>query len=516
MGFYPPLFAVLFVLFSVAVSFGEEDSVSLYLKAGELEEAGDYKAAADILKTLLVTEKSSHLYTRLTELLLASENGDEAFNILKEAEKNFPDEPYFKFTIGQIYEFHKKDPEAALGYYVRAAELSSDPRYHLAAAHVLEVQGKYDKALKILDALIEKNPSPAHYSDRGRIYLRMGKRDSAVADFKKAMDTGGDMGAMLRLADIYLSEGNKAEAKIILERIAESGRNFILPELKLGEIYKEEKDYKKAIELYSSVADRLSGKDRAAVLKQLGALQYETGDYENAARSFEWVTELTPEDSMSAYSAGYIYEHLGKKEKAKEIYERALKVHPTYAQLLKRMAAIYLLDEKLDEALKYIGRIDPLERDVDYYMICGEVYNMKKDHNKAALILIEGLAENPTDTGILYSLAMQYELLKERTKAVETMKRAIGIEPDNPVFQNFLGYIYADLGINLEEAYIFISKALTKDPTNPAYLDSMAWVLFRQKEYNKALEYAEKAFKVMPDDPEVSSHIKAIKEKLGK
>ncbi len=516
MGFYPPLLAALLVLLSFSASWGEENSISLYLKAGELEEAGDYKAAADILKRLVKTEKSAHIYTRLGELLLASGDGDGAVKLLEEAEKAFPGEPYFKFTLGQLYEFHKKDREAAYRYYSAAAGLSPEPQYRLAAARVLEASGKYGDALDIMNGLIESGAAASYYSDRGRIYQRMGERDKAVADLKKAVDMDGDMPAMLRLADIYLSENNRAEAKKILESITERGQNLILPELKLGEIYKEEKDYGKAIELYSSVADRLEGRDRAAVLKQMGSLQYETGDYDNASRTFEWVTELTPEDSMSAYFAGYIYEYLGETEKARDIYEKALKIHPSYAQLLKRMAVIYMLDDKPGEAWKYLERIDPVERDVDYYLICGEIWSMRKDHNKAALVLMEGLNENPTDTGILYSLAMQYEFLKERDKAVETVKKAIGIEPDNPVFQNFLGYVYADMGVNLDEAYSLISKALEKDPVNPAYLDSMAWVLFKKKDYEKALEYGEKALKAMPGDPEVSSHVKAIKEKLGK
>lgn len=59
-------------------------------------------------------------------------------------------------------------------------------------------------------------------------------------------------------------------------------------------------------------------------------------------------------------------------------------------------------------------------------------------------------------------------------------------EPD---FQNFLGYTWAEQGINLKQAEEYISSALKQEPLNSAYLDSMAWVLYRKKDYRQAKEY---------------------------
>ena len=513
MGLYPFLCAAVIFLCSVTSSFGE--STALYLKAAELEEAGKYEEAAQIVSGIIKTEKSPHLYNRLTELYILSGNEEKAAAVLLEAEKVFPQDPNFKFTLGQLYELTQQDFHKAYEYYSAAAKLSSEHRYRIAAARAAESLDKHGEAIDIINDLISEKPLSLYYSDRGKVYQSMGKIDKAVADFKKAIEIDENMPAMLRLADIYLAENNLEEAKVLLEKITAKNDGLIIPELTLGEIYREEKDYAKAIELYSRAADRLQGKDRAAVLKQMATLQYETGDYDNASVTFEWVTELVPEDSMSAYFSGYIYEYLGKTAKAKEVYEKALKVHPDYAELLKRMAVISLSEDNLDEAEKYIGKINQVERDVDYYVILSEVYSRRGDHNKAALVLIEGLEENPTHSEILYSLAMQYEYLNERDKTIATVKKALSAEPDNAVFQNFLGYVYADMGINLEEAHSLISKALEQDPENPAYIDSMAWVLFRMKDYSNAYKYIKKAAAAAPEDPEISGHLKAIKEKVG-
>ncbi len=60
---------------------------------------------------------------------------------------------------------------------------------------------------------------------------------------------------------------------------------------------------------------------------------------------------------------------------------------------------------------------------------------------------------------------------------------------------NYLGYLLADGNIRLQEARLYIEKALAIDPENGAYLDSMGWVYFRLSEYDKARTYLESAIK---------------------
>lgn len=511
--FLSSIFLSAIFIITAAPASAETGSIALYLEASKFESSGEYVKAADIIAQMLAEEKSAHLYSKLAELLLAAGQDERAMQSLLTAEKDFPSDPYFKFLLGQLYEFYKKDSATALKYYMKGSTLSDEPKYLLAASRTAESSGNFKTALDIMNKIIAKNPTVSnYYSDRGRIYLKSNQTNKGIADFKKAIEIDANLPAMLRLADIYLSKNDNESAKKLLEKIAEQKRDLIIPELKLGDIYKDEKDYAKAIELYSQVAAKLSGKDRAAVLKQMGILQYETGDIDNASRSFQWVTELTPEDPSGAYFAGYVYENLKKYDEAKKIYEDALIYNPKYAQILKRLAAINIIQNNGEVALKYLQNIDSIEYDVDYYLLLSESYSIRKDHNKAAITLIDALNENPTDITVLYALAMQYELLKERSKAIDVLKKAIGIEPDNSILQNFLGYLYADMGINLDEAHKLISRALEKEPENAAYLDSLGWLYFKQKNYKKALEYIEKAYKLMPEDPEINEHLEKVKK----
>jgi tetratricopeptide (TPR) repeat protein len=95
-----------------------------------------------------------------------------------------------------------------------------------------------------------------------------------------------------------------------------------------------------------------------------------------------------------------------------------------------------------------------------------------------------------------YPLSGIYVDLNQIDKAAEQLKTLLAKEPDNPTYNNDLGYIWADHDMNLAESEKLIRKALEEDKKqrpkgakdNPAYLDSLGWVLFKQKKYKEAKE----------------------------
>ena len=59
-----------------------------------------------------------------------------------------------------------------------------------------------------------------------------------------------------------------------------------------------------------------------------------------------------------------------------------------------------------------------------------------------------------------------------------------------------------------------IRRALAQQPQDPAILDSMGWVLYRQGRLEEALEYLRRAHALMPD-AEVSAHLGEVLWALG-
>jgi Flp pilus assembly protein TadD len=96
------------------------------------------------------------------------------------------------------------------------------------------------------------------------------------------------------------------------------------------------------------------------------------------------------------------------------------------------------------------------------------------------------------------------------------MKMVIQLSPDDAEALNYLGYTYADLGINLDEAETLIQTALQLKPNDGYITDSLAWVYFKRGNYTEALQLLQKAIKLVPDDPIILEHLGDVYQKLDR
>jgi tetratricopeptide (TPR) repeat protein len=81
---------------------------------------------------------------------------------------------------------------------------------------------------------------------------------------------------------------------------------------------------------------------------------------------------------------------------------------------------------------------------------------------------------------------------------------------------NYLGYMFADRGVRLEEANDLIRKALEIDPKNGAYLDSLGWVNFHLNKLEEAERNLLDSIEAIAGDPTVYDHLGDVYFKEGK
>jgi tetratricopeptide (TPR) repeat protein len=109
-----------------------------------------------------------------------------------------------------------------------------------------------------------------------------------------------------------------------------------------------------------------------------------------------------------------------------------------------------------------------------------------------------------------------YEKGKDFERAEAAFRQVLAIEPDNAGALNYLGYMFADRNVRLEEAGKLIGRALELDPQNGAYLDSLGWVNFRQNKLPEAESLLLRALDRIGNDPTVHDHLGDVYFKQGK
>jgi tetratricopeptide (TPR) repeat protein len=87
------------------------------------------------------------------------------------------------------------------------------------------------------------------------------------------------------------------------------------------------------------------------------------------------------------------------------------------------------------------------------------------------------------------------------------MRTVLSFDPKHANALNYLGYTFAELGENLEEAERLIKAALAQKPDDGYITDSLGWVYYKKGLLTKALKYLKKAVSLVPDDPIILEHL---------
>jgi len=109
--------------------------------------------------------------------------------------------------------------------------------------------------------------------------------------------------------------------------------------------------------------------------------------------------------------------------------------------------------------------------------------------------------------GVQFALAASLERSGSWDDAVSQFRALLAKNPDDSASLNYLGYMFADRGINLDEARGMLEKAVSLDSTSGAYVDSLGWVYFKLGRLELAEKNLTEAARLTPSDVTVNEHL---------
>lgn len=112
--------------------------------------------------------------------------------------------------------------------------------------------------------------------------------------------------------------------------------------------------------------------------------------------------------------------------------------------------------------------------------------------------------------------ATVYDHDKQYDQAEAEYRKALAIDPNSATILNDLGYMLADRGVRLPEALEMVKKAVELSPQEGAYLDSLGWVYFKLGQYGPAEENLRKAIDRTSNDASIHDHLAEVYEKTGR
>ena len=107
---------------------------------------------------------------------------------------------------------------------------------------------------------------------------------------------------------------------------------------------------------------------------------------------------------------------------------------------------------------------------------------------------------------LFYQRGISYERSKQWDKAEADFRKALDLQPDQPLVLNYLGYSWVEMRKNLAEAQAMIEKAVEQRPEDGYIVDSLGWVLYRLGDFPGAVKHLERAVELRPVDPVINDH----------
>lgn len=201
------------------------------------------------------------------------------------------------------------------------------------------------------------------------------------------------------------------------------------------------------------------------------------------------------------------------------LYYRQVSEGDEFIAARARAAQMLINNERLMDARAFL-RIERMRYD-DYYnsllMLEIQLLDENSQSSEADKLLDRELNRTPDDSTLLYQRAMRAWEAGNLQQMEDDLKRLLANDPDNATALNALGYTLADENIvgRLDEAQRLIERAYELDGNNPAVLDSLGWVYYRQGKPERAVQWLQRAFDIMPDQ-EIAAHLAEVLHILGR
>lgn len=116
---------------------------------------------------------------------------------------------------------------------------------------------------------------------------------------------------------------------------------------------------------------------------------------------------------------------------------------------------------------------------------------------------------------VLCGLAFSAWALGRSEEARRHYEQALSVEPDNGTALNGLGYVLAATGADPRRAYELCRRALSANPVNPAYLDSLGWACYKLGDHKEALRLLTQAASLAPEAGEIREHLEELERATG-
>lgn len=430
---------------------------------------------------------------------------------------------------------------------VKAATLQpSNDTYQERLAEGYLNTGKYDKAIETYENLYSNNRSRSDVlGDLVQLYKQQKDYDGMLRTIRRIEQVEGesDQTAMMKM-NVYELKGDEKNAYKTLKMLADThpiDQNYTLM---LGNWLMQHKGQKEAYKLYTEAlnADPSNVYAQSAMYDYYRAMSQDS--LANGMMNRILLGKNTPQKSRIQFLRQAIMDSEERKDDSTEVVkliDRVQQVVPTDTLVAQMRVAYYSMKKfpkpDVNKALSELLELQPDNagtrmqliqnewdsgnwKKIDSLSTPGMLYNpdemafyyfsglsrwYEKDNRGALDALQRGTRaitdkSNRETVGVIYSILGEiYHNMGNKAQSFAAYDSCLQWKPDDVVTLNNYAYYLGEEGVSLKKAEEMSAKAVKAEPKNATYLDTYAWILYKQKRYAEAKIYIDMALKFTAD-----------------
>ncbi|WDP86918.1 MAG: tetratricopeptide repeat protein [Desulfobacter sp.] len=490
-----------------------------YLIARTHVNKGNLDLAERALETAIKKdEASSFLKRELIRILQARKKTDQAMALAEALAQAAPDDVENLLLLARL----KKGNDPELSTILKQI-LKIDPenketflrlgKIYMDMENVTEALSLFKKMVKVF---------PDYYVARfylGEALLMTGQPAKAEQAFLETLELEPELvEPRFKLIDIYQTTDPKKYQKKIIDNfhmVLETEPGNERAALELALFHYKAQNMKKADPLFTQMGQEL--KENPRLVMTAVDILITRKRYEDAVIVFSQLRQADPANTNLNFFLGMAHEALDHKDQAIEYYLKVTPDHPQYKKTILSIAFLYRDKGNIDEALQFLEQHHQQSpADIDILSYLASFYEDAARYNTAMTLLQRGLKTSPDNTTLLFKLGAIQDKAGLRQDCIKTMKSLIRLDPEHASALNYLGYTYAEMGILLDEALDLVKRAMKIRPDDGYITDSLGWVYYQKKEYEQAVVYLEKAARISNFETIIAAHLGDAYEKTGK
>lgn len=476
-------------------------------------------------------------------------NHDAAFDLFQHCIELNPQAPEAYFYSAQYFNVLKKN-EQVLSYLEKAYELNPEnSTYAETLAQAYSSAGLVGKAIDVFEGLVSREPdrddvlamlyeSYLEIDDnqkaidaleriealdgknerltiaKSELYTRMGNKKAAIAEMKSLADQyPNDLNYRVMYGDALLQNGQKKQALAIYQSVLKEEPDNVQAQLSLVGYFAAEGDHDKADEMNEKLLlnENVDTQTRVEIMRRevVNNLQ-NGGDSTRVLNLFRKTLAMPePDVDMALMCAAYMKLKEMPTDSVNGMYEKTLQLAPDNSFARLQLVASAWENERLDEVIelcKAARQYNP--DDMAFYYYQGFAYYRQDDFDNALDAFQNGVSvitdeSNPDIASDFYEV--MGELLYKKGKVREAFAAydsCLVWKEDKISCMNNYAYYLSELGEQLDKAERMSYKTIKAEPENATFLDTYAWILFKQERYAEAKIYIDQTLQY---DPQASA-----------